>query len=102
MATNSYRDQLEALVKAVEDWDDDDSDGGPDDLTMIEACVKARQFLDAHPPEWGEPTAIALLRRIRQANIIFPSMCANNTEAYNILGEIDEFLTRHPATGEKA
>lgn len=38
--------------------------------------------------------AAALLRRIRKANIIFPSMCANNMEAMNLLTEIDTFLAR--------
>lgn len=32
-----------------------------------------------------------LLRRIAQANVIFPSMCANNMEAYNLNDELRDF-----------
>lgn len=32
-----------------------------------------------------------LLRRIAKANVIFPSMCANNMEAYNLNDELRDF-----------
>lgn len=35
--------------------------------------------------------AEALLRRIAKANVIFPSMCANNMEAYNINAELSSY-----------
>lgn len=42
--------------------------------------------------------AMDLLRRIRKANIVFPSMCANNMEAMNLLEEIDALLDRFDRT----
>lgn len=33
-----------------------------------------------------------LLRRIAKANVIFPSMCANNMEAYNLNDELKSYL----------
>jgi hypothetical protein len=35
-----------------------------------------------------------LLRRIAKANVIFPSMCANNMEAYNLNDELRRFIDR--------
>ena len=43
-------------------------------------------------PYEAEGKAIDLLRRVRKANIIFPSMCANNTVAYVLVDEIKTFI----------
>ena len=41
----------------------------------------------------AEGKALALIRRVRKANIIFPYMCANNTDAYTLLTEMDDLLS---------
>ena len=45
--------------------------------------------------------ALELLRRVRKANVIFPSLCANNMEAYNLLDEIDKFLASQSDTNSR-
>ncbi len=67
----------------------------PDLAIAIAAEVNALLSSEAN----GE--AVGLLRRIRKANIIFPSMCANNMEAYNLLDEIDKFLASQSDTNSE-
>lgn len=41
--------------------------------------------------------AVDLLRRLAKANVIFPSMCANNMEAWNLAEELKKYLPSSPA-----
>jgi len=50
-------------------------------------------------PSGPNNEAIELLKRIRQANIIFPSLCANNGVAMMVLHDMVEVLKRQSATG---
>jgi len=62
-----------------------------------------------HEDEWGADVVDSevarpmerLLRRIAAANVIFPSMCANNMEAYNINAELERYRSV-PQSGEGA
>lgn len=40
-----------------------------------------------------------LLRRIAKANVIFPSMCSNNMEAYNLTDELRRFIDTEVPNG---
>ena len=58
-------------------------------ITQVDYRLLFEALAETSRPE-GEATR--LLHRIKMANIIYPSLCANNMEAYNILEEIGAFL----------
>jgi hypothetical protein len=96
-ASNSYRVKLAddllkyAFIEAI----------GP--LSSAEwkdfQALMQQALRSSPPPESNDgKQAIELLRRLRKAGIIFPSMCANNGEAYRFLIDMREFLERVDAT----
>jgi hypothetical protein len=66
-----------------------DWDMGSARLKVAGLCYALKR-LSAQP----EATAIDLLRRIADANVIFPSMCANNMEAWNLTEELKQYRSQ--------
>jgi hypothetical protein len=48
--------------------------------------------------ETGPTKERLLLEKIAKANVIFPSMCANNSEAYSINHELEAYKNAAPST----
>ena len=70
--------------------------GAPAGQDAQAAFERLQQYVinQAAQSDGPEDEAVSLLRRIANANVIFPSMCANNTEAYSINDALAEYRTK--------